>query len=52
MLGAILIIIALLVVVPVGVLISGGALAGIIGFFAQKDVDQLNEGSELIDLNG
>ncbi len=52
MLGAILIIIALLVVVPVGVLISGGALAGIIGFFVQKDLDQLNEGSELIDLNG
>ena len=27
-------------------------VAGIIGFFVQKDVDQLNEGSELIDLNG
>ena len=52
MLGAILIIIALLVVVPVGVLISGGALAGIIGWGGQKDVHQLDESSELIDLNG
>jgi len=52
MVGAILVIIALLVVIPVGVLVTGGALAGIIGFFVQKDVDQLHEGSELIDLNG
>lgn len=52
MFGAILVVIALLVVIPVGVLISGGALAGIIGFFVQKDVDSAHEGSELIDLNG
>lgn len=52
MFGAILVVIALLIVIPVGVLVTGGALAGIIGYFVQKDVDQLNEGSELIDLNG
>ena len=52
MFGAILVIIALLVVVPVGVLVTGGALAGIIGYFVQKDVDELHEGSELVDLNG
>ena len=52
MFGAIAVIIALLVVIPVGVLMSGGVLAGIIGYFVQKDVDDSNEGSELIDLNG
>jgi len=52
MFGAILVVIALLIVIPVGVLMSGGVLAGIIGFFVQKDVDQSHEGSELIDLNG
>ena len=51
MFGAIAVIIALLVVIPVGVLMSGGVLAGIIGYFVQKDVDDSNEGSELIDLN-
>ncbi|MFN8049932.1 MAG: hypothetical protein U0Q22_00660 [Acidimicrobiales bacterium] len=52
MVGAVLVVIALLVVVPVGVLMSGGVLAGVIGFFVQKDVDEQHEGSELIDLNG
>ena len=52
MFGAIAVIIALLVVIPVGVMVSGGVLAGIIGYFVQKDVDDSNEGSELIDLNG
>lgn len=52
MVGAIIIVIVLLVVIPVSVLVSGGALAGVIGFFVQKDVDDTNEGSELIDLNG
>lgn len=51
MLGVILVVIALLVVIPVGVLMTGGVLSGVIGYFVQKDVDQLNEGSELIDLN-
>jgi hypothetical protein len=51
-LGAILVIIALVVVIPVSVLISGGILSGIIGYFVQKDVDAQHEGSELIDLNG
>jgi hypothetical protein len=51
-LGAILVIIALVIVIPVGVLISGGVLAGVISFFVQKDVDARHEGSELIDLNG
>jgi hypothetical protein len=44
--GAILILVALFVVIPVGVLMSGGALAGIIGFFVQKDVDDAHEGGQ------
>lgn len=52
MFGAILVVIVLLIVIPVAVIVSGGALAGIIGFFVQRDVDELNEGSELIDMNG
>ncbi|NLA36164.1 MAG: hypothetical protein GX868_10855 [Actinobacteria bacterium] len=52
MLGAIIIVIALLVVIPVGVMVSGGAIAGIISFFVQKEADARHEGSELIDLNG
>ena len=52
MLGAIIIVIALLVVIPVGVMVSGGAIAGIISFFVQKEADVRHEGSELIDLNG
>lgn len=52
MVGAILILIALLVVIPVAVMLTGGGIAGIISFFLQKDVDESHEGSELIDLNG
>lgn len=52
MFGVVLVVLAILVVIPVGVLISGGALAGIIGYFLQKDVDEENEGSELVGLNG
>lgn len=52
MVGVILIVIALLVVLPVSILVSGGALAGVISFFVQKDVDDHNEGSEFLDLNG
>lgn len=52
MFGPIAIIVALLVVIPVGVIMTGGALAAIIAFFVQRDVDVAHEGSELIDLNG
>lgn len=52
MVGAILILVALLIVIPVGVMLTGGGIAGIISFFLQKDVDQTHEGSELVDLNG
>ena len=51
MVGAVLVIIALLIAIPVGVLMSGGVLAGIIAHFLRVDVDTTHEGSELIDLN-
>lgn len=52
MVGAVLVVIALLVVIPVAVTVSGGAVAGIISFFLQREADLNHEGSELIDLNG
>lgn len=52
MIGPIIIVVALLVVIPVGVIMSGGVLAGIISYFLKEEVDKANPGSELIDLNG
>jgi hypothetical protein len=52
MIGPILVVIALLVVIPVGVIMSGGVLAGVIAHFLRVDVDTTHEGSELINLNG
>ncbi|MEZ5321341.1 MAG: hypothetical protein R2698_04560 [Microthrixaceae bacterium] len=52
MVGAVIIVIVLVVVIPVAVLVTGGALAGVIGYFVQRDVDETHEGSELVDLNG
>ena len=52
MFGPIAVAVALLIVIPVSVIMSGGVLAGIIGYFVQSDVDASHEGSELIDLNG
>ena len=50
MLGAILIVVALLLI-PVVVLMSGGIASAILGFFLKSDADARYEGSELIDLN-
>lgn len=52
MFGPIVIVVALLVVIPVSVIMTGGALAALIAFFVQRDADVTHEGSELIDLNG
>lgn len=51
MVGAALVIIALLVVIPVGVLMTGGVAAGLIAHVLRTDVEKTHEGSELIDLN-
>ena len=52
MLGAAIMVILLVVVIPVGVLMSGAIGAWIIGHFLRADADARHDGSELIDLNG
>jgi hypothetical protein len=51
MLGPIIIVIALVIVIPVGVIISGGVISVILGHALRKEGEYRNEGSELIDLN-
>jgi hypothetical protein len=51
MIGPLLILVALLVVLPVAFIITGGVLAVILGQSLSKEGQYLNEGSELIDLN-
>lgn len=52
MIGVAIIVVVLLIAIPVGVMMSGGIFAAIIGHFVRDDVDKRNEGSELLDLNG
>jgi hypothetical protein len=49
--GPIIIIVVLVVAIPVGVVMSGAVMAGILGWGLKSDVEDANEGSELIDLN-
>ena len=49
--GAILIVVALVVVIPVGTLVAGAVIAGVLGFFLKDNGEKENEGSELIALN-
>lgn len=51
MLGPIIIVVALLVAIPVGVLMSGGVAAALLGFLIKDDVDRSHEGSELLETN-
>ena len=51
MLGAVLIVVVLVVVIPVGVLISGGVAAALLGWSLKEDAERRNEGSELVELN-
>ena len=50
MLGAILLVVAMLLMFPL-IFVVGGVVMGILGWSVQADVDQAHEGSELIDLN-
>ena len=49
--GPALIVIALLVVIPVAVIISGGVLAAIIGTTLKINGEKTHEGSELLETN-
>ena len=51
MLGAIIIAVILLVLIPVGVCMSGGIIAAILGWALRDNAEATHEGSELIDLN-
>ena len=46
MIGAVLMILLLVVVMPVGILMSGALAAALLGGFLKKDVDNAHEGSE------
>jgi hypothetical protein len=51
MAGGIVMVVLLVVVIPVAVIISGGILAGIIGWALTANGEKSNEGSELIETN-
>ncbi len=50
MLGAAIIVIVLLVVLPVGFLVGGAVIAAIMGESLHRDARTRHEGSELLDL--
>ena len=51
MLGAVLMILLLVVVMPVGILLSGAVVAALLGGLLKRDVDDTHQGSELLDLS-
>lgn len=51
MIGPIVIVIVLLIAIPVGVSMSGGVVAGILGWALKDNGEQTHEGSELIDIS-
>jgi len=50
-LGALIIIVALVIVIPVATIMSGVVVAGILGYTLKDTVEHDHEGSELVDLN-
>ncbi len=51
MLGAIILAVIIVFVLPSAVLISGGIGAAILGHFLKADAEERHEGSELLDLD-
>lgn len=51
MLGGILIAVVLVVVIPVGLMVTGAAIAAALGWSLKDDAEARNQGSELIPLN-
>ena len=49
--GAIFMIILLVVIMPIGILMSGAVAAALLGGLLKRDVDAAHEGSELLDLS-
>ena len=44
-------IILLVVIMPIGILISGAVAAALLGHLLKRDVDAVHEGSELLDVS-
>ena len=51
MLGAIILTVVIVFVLPSAVLMSGGVAAAFLGHFLKAEADERHAGSELIDLN-
>lgn len=51
MLGPIIIVVFLVVLIPVGFLMSTSLAAGVLGFLLKDDADKRHAGSELIETN-
>lgn len=51
MLGAIVLAVIIVFVLPAAVLISGGIASAALGWFLRDDAEQRHEGSELLELN-
>ena len=51
MLGPLLIILALVIFIPVGVIITGGVISVILGHSLRMEGEYRNEDSELLELN-
>lgn len=51
MIGVIIIVVAILVLIPVGFLMSTSLAAAVMGFLLKSNAESENEGSELIDCN-
>ena len=49
--GPAIIVIVLVVAIPVGVLISGGVMAAVLGTFLRNDADTRYEGTEYVELS-
>jgi hypothetical protein len=50
-LGPVLVIVAIVIAIPVGLLMSGAAASAVMGWFLRDDAAERYQGSELVDLN-
>ena len=51
MLGAVLMVILLVIVMPVGILVGGAVVASLLGGLLKSDVDSSHEGTELLEVS-
>lgn len=51
MLGAIILAVIIVILIPVSIAMTGGIVAAILGWSLKENGEQTHEGSELIDLN-